>query len=73
MLTVKNPPKNQIRNFVKLTVHTYACHGLTDFNYEVFIENEKVRIFEHQIVFDTNLRSKIIIEIVGDCTNGLHH
>ena len=25
-----------IINFVKLTVHTYACNSLTDFDYEAF-------------------------------------
>ena len=32
MLTVKNPPKNQIRNFVKFTIRNYVCNGLTDFD-----------------------------------------
>ena len=28
---VRNPPKIKIKKFVKLTVHSYACNSLTDF------------------------------------------
>ena len=34
----KTRQKSQIINFVKLTVHTYACNGLTDFDYEALLK-----------------------------------
>ena len=63
MLTVKNPPKNQIRNFVKFNVRNYVCNGLTDFDKTAIIFLVSTPFF----------RSKISNEIGSDWRKKLHH